>query len=220
VDPTTPVHFFRDTAVSGFLYWQVDVAYHNDTRPLTVTATALCAFLSGPNTPAGSTPTPDTTLAGPPQDGYPDATPLPLPTATPNPTPTPTATPTPTPTATPTTPTPTTTPALGPLLSVSVGFSNYCQQNQGKCANPTDAVCAGSGSQDNYPILTLSDSGGQPLSWVATTTSASFIVSPSSGTLTAGQSQSVRIGGPVSYDFTVTFSWEGHTTPEAFHCLP
>jgi hypothetical protein len=99
VDPATPVYAYRSTATPGFLYWQVDLAYHNAAQPLNVVATALCAAFTGPGSPTAEMPM-VAVGALPVQDGYPGATPVPLPTPIPTATPVPTATPTPTPTPT------------------------------------------------------------------------------------------------------------------------
>jgi hypothetical protein len=204
VDPTTPLYAFRSSAASGFLYWQVDLAYHNDARPLSVIGTALCATLTGPGTPAADTPT---VVAGtlPVQDGYPGATPVPFPT--PTPIPTPTAIPTP-------------TPAPGPYISLTLTPSQFCQNNPtaSQCTGQSGAGganCKSAGTSADYPTLTLTNIGGQTATWSGTD-NVGILVQPASGSLAPNQTATVHLTGVTfALDFTVHISWPvGATTQE------
>jgi hypothetical protein len=199
VDPTTPVYAFRSTASPGFLYWQVDLAYHNDARPLSVAAIALCAFFSGAGTPAPDTPT---AAAGalPVLDGYPGSTPVPIPS--------PTAIPTPT-------PAPTATPPPGPYLSLTVGPSQYCHDNPTKCSHPSDANCSGTSGQYDYPTLTLTNIGGQTATWTAKPGTFSVIAVPASGSILPTQSAAFHLSGTTFASFSVSITWpSGDVTQE------
>lgn len=111
--------------------------------------------------------------------------------ATPTPVPTATVTPTATSTATP----------LPPQLSVSP------QQETGMCL------------LGHYGDLTLKNSGGSDLTWTATSSAANVKPDPASGTLAAGATQNVTLGGThLGKSFTVTFSGNGGDATVTITC--
>jgi hypothetical protein len=197
VDLATPVYAFRSTASPGFLYWQVDLAYHNDARPLTVAAMAVCAFFSGAGTPAPDTPT---AAAGdlPVLDGYPNSTPIPIP----SPTAIPTATPTPTP-----------TPPPGAYLSLKLSPSQYCTDNPSTCPHNgdsdrnSDAHCSGTSGQYDYPTFTLTNIGGQMATWTARPSALGVLAVPASGSIQPSQSTPFHLIGTTGSSFSVSISW-------------
>jgi hypothetical protein len=119
--------------------------------------------------------------------------------------PTPTITPTPTPTAG-SRPTPTRTPAPAPQLSVSPTGTTYI--NCGSLPIP-------------YPSVTVRNSGGGTLTWQASATNAQVTLSPASGSLGAGQSQTMTVSqtsGGAGTDIHVTSN--GGSATVSYMCNP
>jgi len=82
-----------------------------------------------------------------------------------------------------------------------------------------DVACA---VTPQYPPITVSNTGGQALTWQATTDdpSKAVTVTPASGTLAAGQSQTVMVGGrPVGSEVTVTFTSSNGSARTVFTCI-
>ncbi len=120
-----------------------------------------------------------------------------LPTATASPQPSPTPAPTATATAT-DTPTPAPEPAQ---LSVSP------KRVTGNCL------------LGQYPDLTVKNDGGSDLTWTATPSDSGVQASPASGTLAAGETQTVSLSGlHVGKSFTVTFSGNGGDATVTITC--
>jgi hypothetical protein len=120
--------------------------------------------------------------------------------------PTPTSTPTPTPTVSSNpTPTATRTPAPAPQLSVS----------------PTGTIYVTCGSLPlSYPTVTVRNSGGGTLTWQASATNAQVTLSPASGSLGAGQSQTMTVSqtsGSAGTDIHVSSNGGGATV--SFICI-
>jgi hypothetical protein len=118
--------------------------------------------------------------------------------------------PTPTPTPTPTTPiltstaTATATPAP-PQLSVSP-------------PGTTDVNCGA--LPIPYPTVTVKNLGGRTLTWQVTATKAQVMVSPASGSLTAGQSQTLTVSQTSGSGGTdLNFTSNGGSAKITFECI-
>ncbi len=96
---------------------------------------------------------------------------------------------------------PQSSPPPAPRLSVSP------QQASGNCL------------LGKYPNLTVKNAGGGQLSWGAHTSDGLVHVAPSSGTLSAGRSQSVSLSGlHVGTRLTITFSGNGGSATVTITC--
>lgn len=118
----------------------------------------------------------------------------PIPTATPTATPTP-INPSPTPTAT----------QAPPHLSVSP-------------AGTTDVTCAT--LPISYPTVTVKNTGGGTLQWQVTATNANVTVSPASGSLGAGQPQTLAVSQTSGSGGTdLHFTSNGGSATISFECI-
>jgi hypothetical protein len=110
--------------------------------------------------------------------------------------------PAPTPTSSPTA---SATPAAPPQLSVSP-------------AGTTDVNC--STLPISYPRVTVKNTGGRTLTWQVTATNAHVMVSPASGSLTAGQSQTLTVSQASGSGGTdLNFASNGGSAKITFECI-
>jgi hypothetical protein len=78
------------------------------------------------------------------------------------------------------------------------------------------------GASVGYPAITVSNTGGQTLSWSATSSNGAASVSPDAGALSPGGSQQLHVSqaGPTSTATNMSISSNGGNATVSFTCIP